>query len=536
LPWTLNVWSPNKVTLRATYTQAAPGGISAGGFAWENEGNGNCVQMEFEAVPTQVDIQPRDIVQLLVDGVESFAGVVERPPQYKPYPLKFNAVGLKKLLEGVGPLARRYGALANAGLAITGTAGGTLNRDGYRVDLHPAITYDAAKISSTLPALATWNSGSAGESLAQILDALAGAANSSSGAVQWGVGADMKLFFGVPSTTPTVLTYAASGWDRLPVVASDTVSRVAIVLSSKNGQVVYSKLAPSFQTLPNIPEFLDPIIYKTPSDSNHVLYNQEKTFPTGNQDWFEETYNVGTGVFSPASGTNMTNEANAYDGNSTTYANNTAAAPYATGRTRNEAVDVAPGNFYGVQLIYSSVIKDQALQIQYRIGITQYTAIVGLPSTSSLIDKNLVRIYFATSALVNSVSFAMVSSITVPTAADQIRVWSLAGLKTSARLDDYAKSFIKLPAPVAAQINLNNITVQTPQVQVTTVPVLGTVTALAPSWKYTLTRGDKGRSTTAQLGSRQTSNDAQVVLQTVKNLDARNAANARAQSLPSVLP
>ena len=160
---------------------------------------------------------------------------------------------------------------------------------------------------------------------------------------------------------------------------------------------------------------------------------------------------------------------------------------------------------------------------------------VFLPLTTNHTEKNLVRLIFGV-ASGTTVSNILISLEYNPSAADEVRVYSLSGLKTSTRLDDYAKSFIKLPAPVAAEINQNAITPPTPQVQVTSVPVLGTVTALAPSWKYTLTRGEKGRSTKVQIGNRITNADTQVVLQTIRNADTRDAANARIQGLPSVLP
>jgi hypothetical protein len=81
MSWTLRVFAPGtgpwSSSPTAQYTHTSPGGI-VGGFRWSLDGDGDCVQMEFEAVPRLVDIPPRANVQLLVGSTPAWFGTVVR--------------------------------------------------------------------------------------------------------------------------------------------------------------------------------------------------------------------------------------------------------------------------------------------------------------------------------------------------------------------------------------------------------------------------------------------------------------------------
>ena len=81
MSWTLRVFAPGtgpwSSSPTAQYTHTSPGGI-VGGFRWSLDGDGDCVQMEFEAVPRLVDIPPRANVQLLINGSPVWFGTVVR--------------------------------------------------------------------------------------------------------------------------------------------------------------------------------------------------------------------------------------------------------------------------------------------------------------------------------------------------------------------------------------------------------------------------------------------------------------------------
>ncbi len=80
--WTLRVYTPTggphvSGSLIAVYTESSPGGI-VGGFRWSRAPHGDCLQMEFAAVPKLVNIPPRAIVHFLVNGQPAFYGFVAR--------------------------------------------------------------------------------------------------------------------------------------------------------------------------------------------------------------------------------------------------------------------------------------------------------------------------------------------------------------------------------------------------------------------------------------------------------------------------
>jgi len=218
MSWELKVWTPNKGTLKATYTDASPGGIVEG-FRWSVRGDGNCEQMRFQAVPAKVDIAARDIVQLLVDGESAFYGYIETAwPANDGAKREYVAIGAAALL--------RQRRMDGASYAEQDVA--AIVRDVIERLRHPAIGYDPARVPDVGAQVALLDA--LGVDLARLLDDLAAA---TAGAVRWGVDATGAFFFRAP--TGAVQVEVARS---LPIEADDVVSRgEVLVTTTAEGEV-----------------------------------------------------------------------------------------------------------------------------------------------------------------------------------------------------------------------------------------------------------------------------------------------------------
>lgn len=68
MQWKVIILDTNATTVRATYTNASPGGIVSS-IQFDLEPNGNCLTASFDGIPSQLDIQPRDMCQIYVDDM-----------------------------------------------------------------------------------------------------------------------------------------------------------------------------------------------------------------------------------------------------------------------------------------------------------------------------------------------------------------------------------------------------------------------------------------------------------------------------------
>lgn len=176
--WTLNVWDPIKSAQKAQYTQAAPGGI-LDGFTAEVDGAGSGIQMRWYAIPSDVDIAPRDIVQLIVDGTPVFYGVVSQAwPSFDGARREYLARGGAELLRWRYPDPAAYSDKAEV---IVSTL--------LSQYIHPALT-----VGTVSNALVVDVRVPGGVPLSEILDQLAAATGS-----RWGVNAAGEAFFYQPS-------------------------------------------------------------------------------------------------------------------------------------------------------------------------------------------------------------------------------------------------------------------------------------------------------------------------------------------------
>ena len=224
MSWTLHVWSPDKSTLRASYTDTAPGGI-VDGFEWSVRGDGSPTAMQFKARPSLVDIRPRDIVQLVINGASAFYGVIiVSHPNNNDEIATYTATGARELIEKT--------SLSN-GSYPAGDVSATVRSlvSGY---LHPALTYDAAAIP---------DSGTQAEPLTTLPDQMLGDVLESYAdglGWTWGVDADGVVFFR-PRSGSIDVPYSESDIAWLPALSDDVVTRgVVVVVQTEYGPMFYA--------------------------------------------------------------------------------------------------------------------------------------------------------------------------------------------------------------------------------------------------------------------------------------------------------
>jgi len=298
LSWELRVWTPNKATLKATYTDASPGGI-AEGFRWSVRGDGNCEQMRFQAAPSKVDIAARDVVQLLVDGQPAFYGYIETSwPANDGRVRGYVAVGADRLLQ-----QRLMDSTTYAEQDV-----GAIVRDIASRLLHPAITYDPARVPDTGRKIVM------GPSilvpLAQVLSDLA----RSVPGITWGVDATGAFWF-APESSSISVGYAEHGLNWLPVEGEEVVTQVALLMALPpapgNAEVWESFSGAGYgYEQRDLPNRYYVHYYEDPSNAT---YGAEKAYVYRDAivPWAERGSNV--------SGT-VSNPTNASDGNAATYA------------------------------------------------------------------------------------------------------------------------------------------------------------------------------------------------------------------------
>ena len=224
MSWTLNIWTPDKASLRASYTNTSPGGI-VDGFEWSVRGDGSPTALRFKAVPSQVDIQPRDIVQLIIDGSSAFYGViVVAPPADETAVGAYTATGARELVEKTSLHQANY---------IEQDVSATV-RSLVSGNLHPALTYDASAIpdsGKTIKPLTVYPS----QLLGDLLDAFADSVGWT-----WGVDADGVVFFR-PKSGSLSVPYSESDVAWLPVLADGVVTRgVVVVAQTPHGPMFYA--------------------------------------------------------------------------------------------------------------------------------------------------------------------------------------------------------------------------------------------------------------------------------------------------------
>ena len=263
MSWTLRVFAPGTgpwaSSPTAQYTPSSPGGI-VGGFRWSLDGDGDCVQMEFEAVPRLVDIPPRANVQLLVGTTPVWFGTVVRtgaPGSGRSW--RYVALGGRHLLKYAyanytyndpsAPLdiatlaANAWGTVQNKPLNPTmGTraTGYTLTRlTAQWVDMHTLLS-DLARVAGDVP---------------------------------WGVDASGQVFFGKLPVSGRVSADRVD-IDPLPVEADDVWGAVILYHPQSGYAYRYVGDAQYGERVVAVPNILDymTLAQGTYSYSAHQLY------------------------------------------------------------------------------------------------------------------------------------------------------------------------------------------------------------------------------------------------------------------------
>lgn len=224
--WTLRIYTPTggphvSGSLIAEYTESSPGGI-VGGFRWSRAPHGDCLQMEFAAVPKLVDIPPRSIVHFLVDGQSAFYGFVARggaPSSGRAE--QYVVLGAARLL------SQRYAYHA----VSSPTDIGAIVRAILSQYAHPAIRYDPSRVPDTGYTLTRFSA--PWVDIATILKDLSGAASG----VTWGVDADGYIYFR-PVSSLQAVRYEEADLQSLPVLAEEVWDRVRIIIPIKPNGVL----------------------------------------------------------------------------------------------------------------------------------------------------------------------------------------------------------------------------------------------------------------------------------------------------------
>jgi len=251
MSWTLKVFAPGtgpwSSSPTAQYTNTSPGGI-VGGFKWSLDGDGDCVQMEFEAVPKLVDIPPRANVQLLVGSTPVWFGTVVRtgaPGSGRSW--RYVALGGRHLLKYL--YANYVYSDSNTPLDIT-----TLAANAWATVQSPPLnpTMSTRPTGYTLTRLtAQW------VDMHTLLTDLARAA----GDVPWGVNVNGQVFFGKPPTSGRV-SASQVDIDPLPVDADDVWGSVILYHPQTGYAYRYvedARYGERVVAVPNLLDYMDPL-------------------------------------------------------------------------------------------------------------------------------------------------------------------------------------------------------------------------------------------------------------------------------------
>lgn len=227
--WSMTVFSPTG-TEKVTYSNSSPGGI-ANGISWEVEPSGNCLSGTFEGIPNQLNIAPRDLVQIKIGANNKFFGYVSAMPNTASKRVgTYSLEGTKKLYYET-MVDKFYYSPTGAALTANG-----LVKHSYIVDaLH---AFRPGFINTTSVNNASTTTGNKPPILAQdyslgeIFDAIVFSA--ADGEVyHWGVNAD-RAFFVVKESDFSAIDFTDISRKRIELTqqnVDDTVTAVRFVFS-----------------------------------------------------------------------------------------------------------------------------------------------------------------------------------------------------------------------------------------------------------------------------------------------------------------
>lgn len=264
MSWTLKAYKPDGATLNAEYSPSSPGGV-VGGFSWSRRADGTGVQLRFSAIPSLTPgLEPRGIVQLLIDGEPVFWG-----PLVTTWPADDQEVREYEAAGGDELLAHRYATSPRYDEQPTEQIVSDLLAQ-YN---HPALSVGALASTGAVSSVAS----SGPVDLRTLIGDLAKQVGFS-----WGVDPSGKVVFGLAAGTTTV-DYRTHGLRWLPVDGSEVVTKGIVfggehkaggnveVFAEYNGGV-YWRTNMGTQEMASVSKRL----YATYEDPSHPAYGLEK--------------------------------------------------------------------------------------------------------------------------------------------------------------------------------------------------------------------------------------------------------------------
>jgi len=474
LSWQLDVYTPDGATQRASYTQASPGGIVEG-FQWSVRGDGAPLQMRWQAVPSGVDIQPRDIVQLTVDGEPAFWGVVTRTwPDDETDVREYVALGGLELL--------RY--RSHDGMeSYYDQDVAAIARQIISAYKHPAVTYDAALIPDlgdtvALPIVHR-------QEVGQLLDVLARSVSSKR--VSWGVDAQGRAFFGVPQGSVQV-GYETSDLHWQPEAGDEVVTRVDLVLATQNTPspdgIRYYPCCIATPECPGPFHYPAPIIVSGWANEDSI-YGVQRAY-SASQFLVRKSDPLPTVL----SYSNLNNASNAVDGSAASYASN-------AGSGDSELVLRLEGYPRGVAIGYSLYNSELVLEVELEYSWDSDSYPTG--STCRYHATYLYRLAPCDAGNVNIIALPPIDrhkkydllydvQVTLRvrglTAADEWRVYEAAviGIDYGAAMQ-YIDSLLRLPTQRPASIRWPRYQAPVAEATITGAPG-GDLTHQVREWRY----------------------------------------------------
>jgi hypothetical protein len=479
MPWTLDVYSPDGVTLKATRSQVDPTGIF-GGFVWRTTPQGGNIDLKFNAAAPQLGLEPRDIIKLGVNGQAQFTGVVVQTPGLRdPRQAEVAVAGAVQLL------SRR----TVDGTVYKNMDVGAIVRDLISRFRHPAISYDAALIPDTGHILETFSVPYL--SLDKALDTLSKSVPGVT--LPFGVLGDGRFYFGgTPAVSPPLAYSELNDMNWLQVSADDVVTEATLI-----GLTNASGAAPMFRWATSEPygasvsltvPYVNATLTGTVMDAEHAAYlAQVAAIPPAGADLLTYSHE-------PAGYTqHVVNEQFSRDGDPSTYAQNEVAPAGSGTYAMTLTYDVPAGvdGLVGYRLLYSTDHSDTggSVQLAYATaasGPTDDTASSlaqwQLPGTGGRVQEvtaimpppTVVVKAGATGTGLDQTYKGRLTVVLLPkdsTTPGDLRIYEVTPIYLSgAKVRALAGSLIKLPARLPTELKLTRLLSPAAAVTVTGVP------------------------------------------------------------------
>lgn len=335
MSWQMIVYPPLGQMMKASYSDTSPGGI-VGTFRWKRTPVGGCGGLQFKGQATQLNIGPRDVIALFVDGVGQHWGpVVQMPAPGDARVQDFVVGGERDIMEKA--FNTDLGEFNNMDLSdianylyTTSTIYGTSNMVPH--------TVSSGRILSTFKAPLV--------PLDRVMDALV---QSGSGIdLGWGVTPGGQFFFKAISSSITV-PYSDGAFRYLPMDLRDVVLKVYLVRIVQKGLLTYFPYA----------------------DPDYPTYGTAKAFnfpwDIGKKDSLTPTTKTSLGGVN----TRVGSIADLMDGNNATYDEHYYAGSTGIGLTVVSQIGIMIG-FDGLQYVDHVVVRASIVQSGQQTTLIDY--------------------------------------------------------------------------------------------------------------------------------------------------------------------